>query len=74
MFDIRLGQTTKIDSVRMVFNRDSVSNVIVQELIRVIRSIPHWNVYYKREVYNPFRISWTIPIYLDEETRKKYAR
>jgi hypothetical protein len=74
LFTIHLGETPKIDSVRLVYNGDSVSNEIVQELIRVIKSIPHWNVYYKREVYNPFRISWTIPFYLDEETRKRYAR
>lgn len=74
MFDIRLGQTPKIDSVRLVINRDSVSVEIVQELIRVIKSIPHWNVYYKRGEYIGHRFRWTIPVYLDEETRKRYAR
>jgi hypothetical protein len=74
IFDIRLGETPKIDSVRLVIKRDSVSNEIVQELIRVIKSIPHWNVYYKRGEYIGHRFRWTIPVYLDEETRKRYAR
>jgi hypothetical protein len=63
-----------VNSVSISLNRDSVSVEIVQELIRVIKSIPHWNVYYKRGEYIGHRFRRIIPIYLDEESRKKYAR
>jgi hypothetical protein len=63
-----------VDSVSILLNRDSVSNEIVQELIRVIKSIPHWNVYYKRGEYYSIKFRWTVLVYLDEETRKKYGR
>lgn len=58
-----------IDSAEVIKGYNSVFD---NEAIRVIKSIPEWDVYYK---YGKFRrIKWTLPIQFSLENKNKYKR
>lgn len=66
---IQTGKTRKPDSVEIL--RGTENEIFDQEVIRVIKLLPEWDVYYKLgEVY---RMKWAFPIVFDEDKRKKYA-
>ncbi|RUA10614.1 MAG: energy transducer TonB, partial [Flavobacteriia bacterium] len=58
-----------IDSVKVMRGYDKIYD---QEAIRVVKSIPEWDVYYRRGIHE--RRSWYIPIVFSEENKEKYKK
>lgn len=58
-----------VDSVKIVSGNESGLN---EEALRVVKSIPEWDVFYIHGVLQ--RRSWTIPVIFSEENRKKYGQ
>jgi hypothetical protein len=56
-----------IDSAKIMKGYNEVYN---KEAIRIIKSIPEWDVYYRRGVHE--RREFFIPITFSHENRKKY--
>ena len=58
-----------IDQIKMMRGH---SQIYDQEAIRVVRSIPEWDIYYRRGKHE--RNEWNLPIHFSPENRKKYAQ
>ena len=58
-----------IDQIKMMRGH---SQIYDQEAIRVIRSIPEWDIYYRRGKHE--RSAWYLPIHFSPENRKKYTQ
>jgi hypothetical protein len=43
-----------------------------QEAVRVVKSIPEWDVFYRHEKLE--RRNWNLPIIFSNENRKKYSK
>lgn len=56
-----------IDSVKVMKGFDVTFD---NEAIRVVKSIPEWDVFYRRRQHE--RRGWTLPIIFSEENRQKY--
>jgi hypothetical protein len=64
---ISTNESGTIDSVSIVRPQSEILN---NEAIRVIKSIPQWEVLYRQG--KQFERQWIIPVGFDTETRKKY--
>jgi hypothetical protein len=42
------------------------------EAMRVVKSIPEWDIYYRHEKHE--RSYWTLPIVFSEDNRRKYQK
>lgn len=58
-----------IDQVKVMWGQKPIYD---QEAIRVVRSIPEWDVYYRRGKHE--RSAWSLMIHFSPENRKKYAQ
>lgn len=58
-----------IDSVKLM---KGFNETFDNEALRVVKSIPEWDVFYRRGQYE--RRAWTLPIIFSEENRKKYKQ
>lgn len=58
-----------IDQVKVMWGQKPIYD---QEAIRVVRSIPEWDVFYRRGKHE--RSAWNLPIHFSPENRKKYAQ
>ncbi|MCK9480139.1 MAG: hypothetical protein M0R38_00050 [Bacteroidia bacterium] len=58
-----------IDSVEV---RKGFNETYDNEAIRVVKSIPEWDVFYRRGQHE--RRSWVVPIVFSEENRQKYKK
>lgn len=58
-----------VDSVKVMKGYDSNFD---QEAIRVVKSIPEWDVFYRHEKLE--RRSWNLPIIFSNDNRKKYNK
>lgn len=56
-----------IDSAKVL---RGYSEIYDNEALRVVKSIPEWDIYYRHGVYE--RRAWNIPIIFSTENRKKY--
>lgn len=56
-----------IDSLKVMRGH---SDIYDKEAIRVVKSIPEWDIYYRHGIHE--RRGWNIPIVFSEEKRKKY--
>lgn len=56
-----------VDSVKVIRGYDSIFD---NEAIRVIKTIPDWDIYYRHGELQ--RMNWTFPVVFNEENRKKY--
>jgi len=66
---ISTRESGNIDSVSIVRGQSEILN---KEAIRVIKSIPQWEVLYKKG--KQFERKWSLPVRFDTETMKKYNR
>ncbi|MPR32714.1 energy transducer TonB [Salmonirosea aquatica] len=66
---VTAGSDRRPDSV--AFMKKSNYYSIDQEAMRAVKSLPEWDVYYRRG--KPYPVPWSLPILFDETTRKKYA-
>lgn len=66
---ISTKESGTIDSVAIVRGQSEILN---KEAIRVIKSIPQWEVLYKKG--KQFERQWSFPVRFDTETMKKYNR
>jgi hypothetical protein len=58
-----------IDSVKIIKGFDVAFD---NEALRVVKSIPEWDIFYRRGQYE--RRAWHLPIVLSEENRQKYKQ
>lgn len=58
-----------IDSLKILKGYDSLFD---NEAIRVVKSIPEWDIYYRHEKHE--RSYWTLPIVFSEDNRRKYQK
>lgn len=58
-----------IDQVKVMWGQKPIYD---QEAIRVVRSIPEWDIYYRRGKHE--RSAWSLMIHFSPENRKKYAQ
>ena len=58
-----------IDSTRIMKGYNPVFD---NEAIRVVKSIPEWDIFYRHEIHE--RINWTLPIIFSVDTKKKYRK
>jgi hypothetical protein len=63
-----VNENGKIDSVSVYANGQS--DVLISEAIRVIKSIPQWDVLYKKGLQ--YTRNWTLPVRFDLEMMNKY--
>jgi len=66
---ISTKESGKIDSVAIEIGQSEILN---KEAIRVIKSIPQWEVFFKKG--KKFERQWSLPVRFDIETMKKYNR
>lgn len=66
---ISTKESGKIDSVEVIKGQSEILN---KEALRVIKSIPQWEVLYKKG--KQFERQWSIPVRFDIESLKKYNR
>jgi hypothetical protein len=59
----------EIDSVEVMKGFDELFD---NEAIRIVKSIPEWDIYYRRGEHE--RRAWVLPIFFSEENRKKYKK
>ena len=58
-----------IDSTKILKGYDSLFD---NEAIRVVKSIPEWDIFYRHEKHE--RSNWTLPIVFSEDNRRKYQK
>jgi hypothetical protein len=58
-----------VDSTKIMRGYDSIFD---NEAIRVIKSIPDWDIYYRHGELQ--RVKWTFPIIFSEDNKKKYKK
>jgi len=58
-----------IDSVKVLRGYNAVFD---HEAIRIVKTIPEWNIYYKHGKHK--RINWNLPIVFSEENRNEYQK
>ncbi|GAB1454168.1 hypothetical protein MASR2M47_42240 [Draconibacterium sp.] len=65
---VSVNEYAKIDSISIF--RSVQSEILNAEAVRVIKSIPEWDILYKKG--KPVSKLWTLPVSFDKEMMKKY--
>ena len=63
-------EIAKPDSVKILRRADN--EIFNKEVLRVVKLLPDWDVYYR--LGKVYRMRWRLAIIFDEERRRKYAR